>query len=168
MSTDASIETQILRAIRRIIRRTSAYSRSVSRSGGISVPQTLCLKAIAVESESTEVSVAIVAQSVQLSVATVSRILDQLESAGLIRRERRVHDRRKVFLVLTEEGRQRLTDLPTPLHELFLKRLRAVEPEEQLQLLTALERIVELMDAGGIDASPVLTPELNVIAEDPD
>lgn len=126
------------------------------------MPQMLCLKAIADFPNEAEVTVAMVADAVQLSAATVSRILDRLEKCGFILRERRSVDRRKVCLSLTEAGEQRLDDLPTPLHEQFLTRLETLDPVERLGLLKALERIVEMMDAEGLDASPVLTPELEV------
>lgn len=166
MAQEGSIGFQILRAIRRIIRRTSEYARSVGRQRGISIPQMLCMKAIADFPESSEVTVAMVAQSVQLSAPTVSRILDKLENRGYVLRNRTSKDRRKVCLTLTEEGRSRIDNLPTPLHEQFLKRLDTLDPVERLGLLKALERIVELMDAEGMDASPMLTPELDVGPDD--
>ncbi|MEQ9407636.1 MAG: MarR family transcriptional regulator [Fuerstiella sp.] len=153
---------QILRAIRRVIRRTSEHSRSVGRHGGVSVPQMLCLKAVAGFPENSEITVAMVARAVQLSAPTVSRILDRLEKNGYIARDRNSQDRRRVCVSLTPSGWQRLENLPTPLHEQFLKRLETLDPAERLGLLRALERIVELMDAEGLDAAPLLTPELEV------
>lgn len=162
MEQEDSIGFQILRAIRRIIRRTSAHSRSVGRQSGISVPQMLCMKAISDLPPSSEVTVAMIAEMVQLSAPTVSRILDRLEKNGYVSRERASTDRRKVCVRLTDEGWTRIDNLPTPLHEKFLDRLAKLDPEERLVLLKSLERIVELMDAEGIDAAPVLTPELEV------
>lgn len=157
-----SIGIQILRAIRRIIRRTSEHSRTVGKQGGVSVPQMLCLKAVSEFPEDTEITVAMVAQAVQLSAPTVSRILDKLEKGGYIVRERNSKDRRRVCVGLTEDGWQRIDNLPTPLHEQFLRRLETLDPVECLGLLRALERIVEMMDAESIDAAPLLIPELDV------
>ena len=122
----------------------------------------LCLKSISEFPPETDVTVAMVAKSVQLSAPTVSRILDRLEKSGYITRERSSSDRRKVFVQLTDEGLTRIDNLPQPLHEQFLVRLESLDPVERLGLLKALERIVELMDAKGMDASPMLTPELEV------
>lgn len=135
MEHEDSLGFQILRAIRRIIRRTSEHSRSVGRQSGISVPQMLCMKAVADFPEATEVTVALVAESVQLSAPTVSRILDRLEKNGYIIRERASNDRRKVCVSLTDEGWARIDKLPTPLHEQFLKRLETLDPVERLGLL---------------------------------
>jgi len=122
----------------------------------------LCLKTIAELSANGEATVAMVAERVQLSPPTASRILDRLEKADYIIRQRATTDRRKVIITLTEQGRERIGNLPQPLHEQFLNRLHALSPEDQLELLRALERIVDLMDANDIDAAPVLTPELEV------
>lgn len=122
----------------------------------------LCLKAVAESTSGDETTVAMIAKAVQLSAPTVSRILDRLEKSGYVVRERSASDRRKVYVRLTEQGMTRLDSLPQPLHEQFLQRLDALDPVERLGLLRALERIVELMDAKDIDASPVLTPELEV------
>lgn len=152
----------MLRAIRRIIRRTSEYSRTVGKHSGVSVPEMLCLKAVSEFPQGSEVTVAMVAEAVHLSAPTVSRILDKLERGGYVARQRNSRDRRRVCVSLTDEGWQRIDNLPTPLQEQFLKRLDALDPVECLGLLKALERIVTLMDAGGLDAAPLLTPELEV------
>ena len=125
----------------------------------------LVLRSIAGFPENCEVTVAGIAAAVQLSAPTVSRILDRLENAGFIIRSRTSKDRRKVCLLLTESGRRRIENLPTPLHEQFIDRLNELPPEDRVGLLTALERVVDLMGATGIDAAPVLTPEFDVDAE---
>jgi len=162
MQTEDSIGFQILRAIRRIIRRTAEHSRNVGKQGGVSVPQMLCLKAVSEFPADTEVTVAMIAASVQLSAPTVSRILDRMENSGFLSRERKSKDRRKVCVSLTDKGWQRIKNLPAPLHEQFLSRLGTLDPIQCLGLLKALEKIVALMDAEGLDAAPVLTPELEV------
>ena len=155
MSDQDSTE-RILRAIRRILRRTSEHSRQVSRDSGLSVPQSLCLRAIGSAKKGEEVTVVGVARAIQLSPATVSRLLDKLEVAELIVRERTSHDRRKVCLRLTPLGRQRLKKLPPLLQQEFTARLEALPARKQSELLRALETTVELMEAVELDASPVL------------
>lgn len=152
------IADDALRAIRRILRKTSEHSRQLSRQSGLTVPQVLCLRHIAEAREDEEVTVAMVSQAVQLAPATVSRILDRLEDAGLVLRERRSQDRRKVCLSLTELGRQEVEKLPPPLQQQFVERLLALPPDEQRRLLGALEKVVEMMEATGLDAAPVLEP----------
>jgi len=162
VSQNETIGFEILRAIRRILRRTSEHSRSIGRHSGVSVPQMLCLKAIADLPQATDATVAKVAEMVQLSPPTVSRILDRLERDGYLIRERSPYDRRKVCLTLTEFGRRKLENLPMPLQQQFLERLQELDEAEVRQLLASLECIVQLMGAGDIDASPMLTPQVEV------
>lgn len=156
--TKQNIADDVLRAIRRILRKTSEHSRQLLRVAGLTVPQLLCLRAIAETEENADVTVGMVSHAVQLAPATVSRILDRLEDAGLVIRERGSQDRRKVFLSLTDLGRQQIDKLPTPLQEQFISRVLALSIEEQQQLLGSLEKVVEMMEAADLDAAPVLEP----------
>jgi DNA-binding MarR family transcriptional regulator len=117
------------------------------------------LRAIAEADKKGEVTGSSVSETVQLSAPTVSRILDRLESAGLILRERRSKDRRKVCLTLTPLARKQLKKLPTPLHEQFLARLKSLDQKHQELLLQSLDQLVEMMEATDIEAAPMLTTE---------
>jgi DNA-binding MarR family transcriptional regulator len=160
------IADEILRAIRKILRQTAEHSRHLARHGDLSISQLLCLRKVAESTKAKPLTVADVAAGVQLSNATVSRILDRLEAAGLIVRERGTADRRKVFLRLTPLGKRRIKRLPTPLQEQFLERLDQLRAGEQRALLTALERIVQLMGAAEMNAAPMLTAETDVKPSD--
>lgn len=155
---NVNVADEVLRAIRRILRKTSEHSRHLSRQSGLTVPQVLCLRCIAAAAPGNEVTVVLVSQSVQLAPATVSRILDRLEDAGLVVRERRSQDRRKVCLSLTELGRKQIENLPAPLQDQFVSRLLSLPANEQHRLLAALEKVVEMMEATGMDAAPLLEP----------
>lgn len=164
---ESDIAENVLRAIRRIVRRVSDHSRQLSREVGLTVPQLLVLRAIGTL-EDDEVTLAIVSREVQLSPATVSRILDRLERAGLILRERRASDRRKVCLSLTPAGLDRFQTLPTPLQETFVARLNQLSPRQRSSLLRSLERVIDLMEAEGLDAAPILAPEIEPKDDSPD
>ena len=159
------IPDEVLRAIRRILRKISQHSRQLSREAGLTVAQLLCLRVIREVEPEAEVTAAMVSESVQLSPATVSRILDRLEKRQLILRERRSADRRKVCLSLTDTGRKKVDELPTPLQEQFVARMQSLPLEEQSQLLATLENIVEMMEATDLDAAPVLDPTLDIKPE---
>lgn len=159
MTQDKEIAHEVLRSIRQIVRRISEYSRQLSREVGLTVPQLMCLKAIGeLEDLEDEISVVMVGTRVHLSSATVSRIVDRLVRTGLVTRERRSNDRRKVCLSLTAAGLERYQTLPTPLQEQFVDRLMSLQESDRLALLAALRRITGLMDATGLDAAPILTP----------
>jgi len=167
MSDVDHLAFEILRAMRKILRKTAEHSRVVARKSGMNVPQVLCLRAIA-ESNDSEMTAAKVAATVQLSTPTVSRILDRLDSEGLITRERDRVDRRRVILRLTDKGSQRLALLPTPLQDQFLARLKTLDAAHQQLLHEALNQLVELMAASDVDAGPMLTTDHEAVPTTPE
>lgn len=151
---------RMLRAIRRVILKTSHYSRSLSRSSGLTLPQLLCLRAIRdLSQEQDEVTAAQVSSRVGLAAPTVSRILERMERGHLIERQRNSPDRRRVLIHLTETGKQRLAGIPTPLQEQFVDRVTSLPQDEQWNLVASLEKVVELMEAADLDAEPVISAE---------
>lgn len=160
--TDLEVAYEIVRSLRKILRKTSEHSRLISRQSGLSVPQLLVLKAIDDNDASQELTAATIAKVVNLSAPTVTRLIDRLEMANYVERQPHPSDRRKVCISLTPLGRKRLEDLPTPLHEDFLAKLKKLKRGEKDLLLRQLERVVEMMQAEEIDAAPVLTPEIDV------
>lgn len=168
MDTCTDIAEEVLTSIRQIVRRISEHSNYLTREIGLTVPQLMCLKAIGeLEERESEITVNMVGSRVQLAPATASRIIDRLARSGLVTRERRSKDRRRVCLSLTHEGLERYQTLPMPLQEKFLRRLGSLPDEERQALLDALRRIVALMDAERLDAAPILTPGLDVKEANP-
>ncbi len=149
---------RVLHAIRQIVGHVSEHSRVLSREAGLTVPQLLCLKAIG-ELPGAEITVARVSHEVHLSPPTVSRIIDRLERAGMVSRERCSKDRRRVCLSLTSVGCARFKSLPTPLQQTFLARLGALDPVQIRTLFESLEKVIELMDAGELEPAPALDTE---------
>lgn len=157
--------TEVLRAIRRIVRRVAEHSSYLSREVGLTVPQLLCLKAIGELEETSnphEITVAMVAQAVHLGPPTVSRIVDRLERARLVIRQRRAKDRRKVCLSLTPAGTERFQTLPEPLQETFVTRFDRLPERRRAEILSALHHVIDMMEAGELDAAPVLAPGMDV------
>lgn len=155
----------VLRAIRRIVRRIADHSRTLQHDAGLTVPQLLCLVAIGELEEldgAAEITVMMVGERVQLSAPTVSRIVDRLVRADLVARERRARDRRKVCLSLTSAGLGRYRTRPRALQETFVSRFEALGAGRQREILLALQEVGAMMEAGELDAAPVLTPGLDV------
>jgi len=158
MSDDPDLGYRVLRSIRQILRRVSSYSRSLHRDTGLSVPTLLCLRAIH-EDTSDEVTVARVADVTHLSRSTVSTLAEKLVQANLVTRERSGRDRRRVHLELTDAGRARISELPQPLEDRFLERLRGMPQPRREAVLEVLEEVVRMMDADEVDAAPMLVPD---------
>lgn len=148
---------EILRSIRQIVRAVSLHSRRLSSRAGLTVPQLLCLKAIA-EAQGQEITASALARQIQVSPGTVTGITDRLVKLGLVARRRRADDRRRVYLTLTDDGQRQHSQAPKPLQEQFIERLGTLDPGERDAILGALQRVVELMGAEDIEASPILAP----------
>lgn len=144
---------EVLIALRQIIRATDLYSRKLSKVAGLTAPQLLILQATASHGEMT---MGDIATEVSVSQATVTTILDRLEKRGLIERKRGERDKRRVYAYLTDAGRDIMERAPTPLQDEFMSRFSHLEDWEQSLILSSLQRVAAMMNAGDIDASPVL------------
>tara|TARA_R110002072_G_scaffold56097_4_gene145534 strand:+ start:17569 stop:18042 length:474 start_codon:yes stop_codon:yes gene_type:complete len=144
----------ILVSLRQITRAIDIHSRDLQKQTGLTTSQLLVLEAIERIETPTPGSVA---KEVVLSQATVTSLLDRLESRGLVRREKMATDKRSVRLVLTDEGSQKTQSAPEILQSEFLAKYRKLEPWERQMLVASLSRIASMMNAEDLDASPILT-----------
>ncbi len=79
--------------------------------------------------------------------STITRIVDRLESAGLVRREADPDDRRVQRVVLTGQG-QETRDRARAAHERSIeRRMGALDTDEQRQLLALLTRLRDGLQA---------------------
>jgi DNA-binding MarR family transcriptional regulator len=153
MNKPADIGEQVIVALRRVIRAVDLHSRNLAVSHGLTGPQALLLKAL----QNGKLPAGELAARVSLSQGTVTDILNRLEKRGLITRIRDTADRRRVLVEATAQGLAVLAESPPLLQERFARRFAALEEWEQMQLLASLQRIASMMDAGEIDAAPVLS-----------
>ena len=87
---------------------------------------------------------------VVLSRTRVSRIVDELGDAGLVRREPDPQDRRSAFAVLTPAGRQRLRRAaPVYLRAIRERFTRHLSTEELHALRTALDKVRQANEPPG-------------------
>ena len=145
--------TDVLIALRRIIRATDLHSKRLIKACGLTTPQIMVLKAI---SDLGDVTVKRISQDVSLSQATVTTILNRLEERRYVERVRSISDKRIVNARLTELGQSVLADAPTLLHEAFIQRFEALEAWEKTQVLSSLQRVAAMMDADSLEADPLL------------
>jgi MarR family 2-MHQ and catechol resistance regulon transcriptional repressor len=76
-------------------------------------------------------------------VPDASRLLDRMEAAGLIRRERDSADRRFVTTRITDEGLRMVAELDGPIDELHRRRLGVLDDGELRTLIGLLARLRE-------------------------
>lgn len=144
---------EVLVALRRVIRATDLHSKHLAKTAGLTAPQLLLLKTAR---DKGEVTIGELAREMNLSQATVTTILDRLEKRELVYRERSREDKRKVHAFLTDEGYEILKNAPTALQDHFIRQFQDLHDWEKTMIISSLQRVAQMMDAGHIDASPVL------------
>lgn len=144
---------EVLVALRRVIRATDLHSKHLAKTAGLTAPQILLLQTVRNKGE---VTIGELAQDMSLSQATVTTIIDRLEKRKLLFRERSKSDKRKVHAYLTDEGLTTLQRAPMPLQDQFTRQFIDLQDWEQTMIISALQRVAQMMDAQHIDASPVL------------
>jgi DNA-binding MarR family transcriptional regulator len=76
----------------------------------------------------------------------ITRLLDRMESRGLIARAREKDDRRVVKTRITAEGMRLLNELDEPVRELHRRQLRHLPAKQLQQLLKLLDRAREPLE----------------------
>jgi DNA-binding MarR family transcriptional regulator len=150
---EGNYELRIFQSLRRIIRAIEIHSQKLSHDHQITGPQLGCLQAIKQKGALTTTRLA---QTVFLSPSTVVGIVDRLEEKGLVSRLRSTSDRRQVQICLTEAGTRLAGSAPSPLQETLACSLQDLPALELVSITLALDKLVSLMEAGGISAAPVL------------
>ena len=125
-----------------LLRTASVVSRAVARvvePAGLSLPQYNALRIVRGAGAGGIPTLAIRERMIDEGT-TITRLLDKLEGAGLVRRERSIPDRRQVMCVATDAGRK-LLDRLDPLVD--------ASDEQAMAALSAreLERLIALLDA---------------------
>lgn len=140
-------------ALRRILRATEIYGRKLARMAGLTPVQVRVLQIVMNRPNVTPTQI-----SVQMGVsqATISTLLDRLEAKAMIERRRSDVDRRQINIVLTDKGRTAVEGAPDPLQQKYVEEFEALADWEQAMIVAALERVVSMLDASDLDASPQL------------
>lgn len=148
------LSDSVLIALRRIIQSIDLHSRYLAKNFGLTGPQLMILRELSGNAERT---VGEIAKNVSLSQATDTGILERLEKRRLIKRRRSDTDRRCVLISGTDESTALLNSAPPLMQAAFLENFNQLQAWEQTMILSALQRLVTLTNAGELDVEPVLT-----------
>ncbi|KUF09144.1 MarR family winged helix-turn-helix transcriptional regulator [Pseudoponticoccus marisrubri] len=141
-------------ALRRILRTTELYSRDLAQAAGLTPAQLRVLQIVVAKGGRTTPKA--LATQMGVSQATVTALLDKLQSRGLLTRTRSQADRRQTDVTITPDGQAATDEAPDALQQRYVKAFERLEDWEQAMLVAALERVAAMLDAEDIDASPVL------------
>lgn len=154
MSEKLSRSQEVYATLRQIVRSMDVHSKYLHKYYGLSGPQLNILKEL---SEVEEIPTGKLAQKISLSQATVTDILDRLEEKGLVIRNRSNADKRKVFIHITEKGKEIILQNPSLLKEDFLRQFNELAEWEQSLILSSMQRIVSMMRTSEIDQKDMVT-----------
>lgn len=147
------MELSILQSLRRIIRAVDLHSRKLVAQHGITGPQLVCLVTLCDQGAMTSADLS---RRVYVSASTITGIIDRLERQGYVERKRDDIDRRRVLLQPTNDGFKLAYRAPSPIQDELMERIGELPELEQAAISMSLQRIVDLMEARGVDASPIL------------
>jgi DNA-binding MarR family transcriptional regulator len=147
------ITGMVVTALRRIIRSSDIHSYFLVSNYGLTGPQLTVLREL---SRTEGMSVGELTRAIHLSQATVTGILDRLEKRQMVRRQRSDRDKRRVLLELTPRAQEILSLAPPPLQENFTSEFSKLADWEQTQILSSLQRVVGMLEAKHLDATPIL------------
>lgn len=153
LTTPAANEA--LRQFRVIFGAVRQHYQEVEKACGISGAQIWALSALR---DSPGLKVSELAQALSIHASTASNLLDKIEKAGLIRRERNSTDQRVVRLYLTDAGMRMVNDAPRPLTGILTHALSALPEATLARLNDDLRQLIAQMDTADVrDAQTPLT-----------
>jgi DNA-binding MarR family transcriptional regulator len=119
-------------------------SRDHQRAGELTYGQIRALAALGREHEMTAGHLA---KSADLNPATMTAMLDQLEAARIVQRERSTADRRVCNVSLTPEGWQLLEGQLTEWQAMWEQRLAGISDQELESAVRVFERITGIFES---------------------
>src|ERR1700758_1441488 len=131
------------------MRRSSAqgvlFGQAVANVAGISGSDLECLDFLNLEGR---VTAGRLAELTGLTTGAITGVVDRMEKAGLVRRERDAEDRRKVFIAPAKESMAKLGQLYEPLQRAMQKQSsRYTDAEVRLLLRYATESYQSILEA---------------------
>jgi DNA-binding MarR family transcriptional regulator len=124
-----------LASFRRSLRVFLAFSADAAREAGLTAQQHQAILAIRGLAPAGEVTINDLADQLLLKPQTAVELVDRLEEAGLVQRERAAEDRRRVLLTLTARAEKALA----PLSRAHLAQIG----RDARQLIELLEEMLE-------------------------
>ena len=145
----AKSRAELMQDLEHAMRKASAqgtiYASAVADSVGISSSDMDCMDFLNLEGRMTAGRLA---ELTGLTTGAITGVVDRMEKAGLVRRERDAEDRRKVFIAPAKESMAKLGQLYEPLQRAMQKQSgRYTDAEVRLLLRYATESYHSILEA---------------------
>ena len=153
--TRAALMQELEEAMRRSSAQGVLFGQTVANAIGISGSDLDCLDFVNLEGR---VTAGRLAEVTGLTSGAITGVVDRLEKAGLVRRERDEVDRRKVFIVVVSENAAKIGRFYVPMQQAMHK-LWSTYSDAELQLLLRFAK-------EGYKAALQATEVLNTLTND--
>ncbi len=130
------------RAMGQIMQRSMRSFWQYTKEQGLSMTQMVALRYIHYNQDC---NISQISEELGVTAAASSQLLDRLVQQGLIARRENPNDRRHKQLVLTEKGRQILTESTLARQQWLYQLVDHLTAEEMEQIIQALELMTERM-----------------------
>lgn len=147
-SKTQALET--LKLFRIIFKSANRHFHEIEKLAGIGGASLWALAEIA---EADKLTVTDLATHMSIHQSTASNLLDKLESEGYITRVKSSSDRRVVYLIATDQGRDALTKAPLPHRGILPDALMRLNPELLAELHNLLTELVKGMEKTQINTA---------------
>jgi DNA-binding MarR family transcriptional regulator len=153
----AALMQELEEAMRRSSAQGVLYGQVVANVAGIANSDLECMDILYLEGR---VTAGRLAEVTGLTTGAITGVVDRLEKAGLVRRERDDSDRRKVFIAVVPEAAAKIGQFYVPMQQAMEKVFSAYSDEElRLLLRFAVEGYKGVLEAtealkGVIDTPP--------------
>jgi DNA-binding MarR family transcriptional regulator len=134
-----SLETQVFLNLIKTEEEKSEGVRALLKAQGLSAPQYNVLRILR-GAGGDGLGCQQISERMVTRLPDITRLLDRLESAGLVSRERGLDDRRIVRTRITDQGRELLLSLDAPVAELHRSQFAGLSREELLEFDALLEK----------------------------
>ncbi|MDD2365697.1 MAG: MarR family transcriptional regulator [Desulfuromonadaceae bacterium] len=144
--SNAAIMDETANNLRRLFRVVNKQSRSEATKTGLTEPQLWALKSLA-DDTSDSVTVSRLAEQMCLNSSTVVRILDVLEEKMLVKRIRSGHDRRAVYVTITNKGSLILEQSPKVAQNVLLKGLEMLSENKLHSMASGISQLIAILES---------------------
>jgi len=141
----ASLEQEVFLSIARTADQLLIRGERLMREQGLTGPQYNVLRIL--RGEGKPLPMQEIASRVVQVVPGITGLVDRLEAAGLVHRERSTEDRRVIYVNITPAGLDMLAKLDAPLLALEKKLLGGLTQADQRQLIELLEKVRDHLEA---------------------
>ncbi|MGA7277662.1 MAG: MarR family transcriptional regulator [Desulfocapsaceae bacterium] len=135
-------EQAIIQQMRILFKAVQAHSKKVEKACGLSSSKLWMIHEIAT---TPGIKVSQLAKTLSIHPSTCSNMLDKVEKAGFIYRDRSKSDQRAVHLFVTERGKEILLKAPSPPQGQLNSTLQKLNQAQLAALEKSLDEFIEVL-----------------------